>query len=209
MTQHHLQLLPLQPPPLELPQWDAFLGNYPDESAITQLVSQRSSEPIELEGMLWRLVCAVQREVNLNPYGKDLPGRDEWVLLPSVFDTADCEDFTLTKRSLLRQSIPVGVLRPVICRARVTRQRVDTHMVLSIHTTKGDYIMDLGRRSTIRLASFFDHKWLWILDKGIWRGLMPHTEGHQQLKELRKQGLHKPRGLHDRLSRRRSPPLLS
>lgn len=202
MTEHHLQFLPFDTV-TEIPQWNKFIVRYPKEHEAASLVSQQSREPIELVGMKWRVVTAAQREVNLNPYQKEPPGRDEWKLLQSVNDTGDCEDIALTKRSLLRQSIPVGVLRPVICKALIKRRTVENHMVLSVHTTAGDYIMDLGRSRAIRLASFYPHQWLWMLDDGVWRGLMPHTQGYKGAIK------HSPTGLHDRLSRRRSRPLLS
>jgi predicted transglutaminase-like cysteine proteinase len=113
-------------------QWKKFVGAHPDQE-------KSPPEKIKLSWLNWRLLTAIQREVNLHPYYPDVKGSDVWRIMEIPGDGGDCEDFVLTKRWLLDGAgVPPGALRPLVCE---NIQGIG-HMVLCVCTDRGDFILD-------------------------------------------------------------------
>lgn len=130
-------------------QWKTFIAVHPSQG-------KASPERLKLSWMTWRLLTAVQREVNLHPYYPDVKGSDVWRIMEIPGDGGDCDDFTLTKRWLLNAAgIPLGVLRPILCK----NIEGIGHMVLCVCTDKGDFILDNIIR-VISSGARFPYKWI-------------------------------------------------
>ena len=98
-------------------------------------------EMIRYTPSLWVVMQAINDEVNYGIEPKsdqDLYGRPEVWAYPVVY--GDCEDYVLLKRRLLLQrGFPASALLLTVVR------RIDNgeeHMVLTVVTTDGDYILD-------------------------------------------------------------------
>lgn len=95
----------------------------------------------------WLLVRMVNAFVNgaIAPITDEtLYGTPEYWTIPT--DAGDCEDIVLLKKKILRQKgIPAEVLRITV----VLDEQGEGHAVLSLVTTKGDFILD-NRRNAIR-----------------------------------------------------------
>ena len=95
----------------------------------------------------WLLVRMVNAFVNgaIAPITDEtLYGTAEYWTIPT--DAGDCEDIVLLKKKILRQKgIPAEVLRITV----VLDEQGEGHAVLSLVTTKGDFILD-NRRNAIR-----------------------------------------------------------
>ncbi len=78
----------------------------------------------------------INKDVNLAITPQNDIGLDKWSINVSV---GDCEDYVLTKRSLLIKSgIAAGALRI----ATATTKEGVGHAVLIVRTTKGDFVLD-------------------------------------------------------------------
>lgn len=95
----------------------------------------------------WLLVRMVNAFVNgaIAPITDEtLYGTAEYWTIPT--DAGDCEDIVLLKKQILQQKgIPAEVLRITV----VLDEQGEGHAVLSLVTTKGDFILD-NRRNAIR-----------------------------------------------------------
>jgi predicted transglutaminase-like cysteine proteinase len=95
----------------------------------------------------WLLVRMVNAFVNgaIAPITDEtLYGTPEYWTIPA--DAGDCEDIVLLKKKILQQKgIPAEVLRITV----VLDEQGEGHAVLSLVTTKGDFILD-NRRNEIR-----------------------------------------------------------
>ena len=95
----------------------------------------------------WLLVRMVNSYVNgaIAPVTDDtLYGTAEYWTLPT--DAGDCEDLVLMKKNILQQKgLPPEVLRITV----VLDEHGEGHAVLSLTTSKGDFILD-NRRNEIR-----------------------------------------------------------
>lgn len=93
---------------------------------------------------LMRVASQINRKVNRTIRPRNDRGIDKWSLNVRV---GDCEDYVITKRSLLIQAgVPSGSLRIATA---VTRTGIP-HAVLIIRTNKGDFALD-NRTNTIKL----------------------------------------------------------
>ncbi len=139
------------------PQWKDFLQRHP-EFASTADSAKLTPERLEQ-------LVEVNRLVNDGcHYEHDEAGHDHWNVM-EIGDMGDCEEFVFTKiRLLVEKGWPRGALRPVICR---TLENI-AHMVLSIHTTDGVYIVD-NRFSYVALWAILPYRWLYRLDGSTWR----------------------------------------
>jgi predicted transglutaminase-like cysteine proteinase len=95
----------------------------------------------------WLLVRMVNAFVNgsIAPITDDtLYGTPEYWTIPA--DAGDCEDLVLLKKKILQEKgIPAEVLRITV----VLDEQGEGHAVLSLVTTRGDFILD-NRRNEIR-----------------------------------------------------------
>jgi len=93
---------------------------------------------------------AVIKQVNIHVNRSIRPERDTidtWELNPL---SGDCEDYVLTKRSVLvRQGVPAGALRIAYTHTR----RGEPHAVLVVYTSEGDFVLDNLTNSVKSLRS--------------------------------------------------------
>ena len=150
------------------PQWDKFIQEFPGQDN-----PGNSPHSFTRTDVRWRLMCAVQREINtIVQYKHDEEGSDHWKLVldrdatkPGALE-GDCEDFGLTKRALLiAAGFPMGALWPVVC----TKGDVG-HMVLVVITKDVDYVLDLpGGLDWVHDVTDSKLKWLSAYDGHSWR----------------------------------------
>jgi len=95
-------------------------------------------------------LMAVIKQVNIHVNRSIRPERDTidtWELNPL---SGDCEDYVLTKRSVLvRQGVPAGALRIAYTHTR----RGEPHAVLVVYTSEGDFVLDNLTNSVKSLRS--------------------------------------------------------
>jgi predicted transglutaminase-like cysteine proteinase len=129
------------------PQWKKFIEKYP-----MQHDCPFPAERVILTGIRWRLMCAIQREVNLSiRYRRDPKGSDRWRILLNEWGAfGDCEDYALTKRALLIEAgLPMGAVWPALClkasrRVSSSITRGEGHMVTVVSTVEKDFVMDFA-----------------------------------------------------------------
>jgi predicted transglutaminase-like cysteine proteinase len=104
--------------------------------------AQRSTdrEPVELTRDLWSVMQNVNNSTNLSiePItDQDLWGVSERWSYPNK--RGDCEDYVLAKRKALMDSgVPASDLLITVVR----QQNGDGHAVLTVRTSRGDYVLD-------------------------------------------------------------------
>jgi predicted transglutaminase-like cysteine proteinase len=113
-----------------------FCLRYPEEC------TQRSvnREPVEMTRKLWSAMQKVNNSANLSiePItDQDLWGVSERWSYPDK--RGDCEDYVLVKRKAL---IELGVPASDLLITVVRQQNGDGHAVLTVRTTRGDYVLD-------------------------------------------------------------------
>ncbi len=116
----------------------------------------------------WRLICAIQREVNtLLTYKREPKGSDHWKIILGPYGAkADCEDYALTKWTLLLAAgFPPNSLWPILC-----VKNKQPHMCLVISFESQDYVMDLSPNWIISVDKV-PYKWLAAYDGHNWRGV--------------------------------------
>ncbi len=143
------------------PQWTRFVKEYPLPQ---QCDATFPGERVIYTALRWRLMCAVQREVNeIMDYKHDVDG-DHWQIMVEG-GKGDCEDFALTKRTLLIEAgFPPGCLWPVMC-----KKGDDGHMILVVATSIGDYVLDAIPDWIFHAHEATDTKWLSAFDGKSWR----------------------------------------
>lgn len=95
-----------------------------------------STSKINYSFRLMRTLANVNREVNASIEAQNDLGIDKWTLNP---EQGDCEDYLLTKRSILAKSgIDIGALRI----ATATTSTGEGHAVLIVKTNRGDFVLD-------------------------------------------------------------------
>ncbi|MBX9757570.1 MAG: transglutaminase-like cysteine peptidase [Beijerinckiaceae bacterium] len=117
--------------------WTAFCQRYTGECSRDDFVA----EPIVLEGAAKDLILRVNAAVN----GAITPATDmlQWGV-EERWDFAetgvgDCEDYVLLKQRWL---VSAGLPRAALLVTVVTDLAGDGHAVLTVHTDRGDYILD-------------------------------------------------------------------
>ncbi|RWM77907.1 MAG: transglutaminase [Mesorhizobium sp.] len=97
--------------------------------------------PATMTGALWRKILSVNARVNtaVKPISDiDIYGRDEVWAYP-VNGVGDCEDYVLEKRRELNR---LGVSYANLLMTVVRKPDGEGHAVLTVRTSKGDYILD-------------------------------------------------------------------
>jgi predicted transglutaminase-like cysteine proteinase len=90
---------------------------------------------VTASGDLMALLSQVNRRVNGSITPRNDRG-DSWQMNAS---SGDCEDYVLTKRAqLIRKGVPAGSLRI----ATTTTRWGESHAVLVVKTSQGDYVLD-------------------------------------------------------------------
>ena len=119
------------------------IGHYDFCKANTAECSIRPGNlaPATMTGALWRKLLSVNAKVNatvkaMSDY--DIYGRDEVWAYP-VKDIGDCEDYVLEKRRELNR---MGVSYANLLMTVVRKPDGEGHAVLTVRTSKGDYILD-------------------------------------------------------------------
>lgn len=122
---------------------------------------------LSLDDKMWRLLQSVNREANAFQYQAEVV--DDWDhILPG-----DCENITLFKRLVIWRDIrlPVrlerimGALRPTLLMSpsiSIGRPMGEAHMVLSVVTDQGTYILDNLVPMIMPWRAYPAQKWLWI-----------------------------------------------
>jgi predicted transglutaminase-like cysteine proteinase len=113
-----------------------FCRKNPVECAIRT----RDAGPERMSGALWKEIVAVNIAVNaaIKPMNDfDLFGKDEVWAYPN--GTGDCEDYVLEKRrDLMRRGMALSNLLITVVR----KPDGEGHAVLTVRTSKGDFILD-------------------------------------------------------------------
>ncbi|WP_442920823.1 transglutaminase-like cysteine peptidase [Mesorhizobium sp. CCNWLW176] len=133
-------------------------------------IRSRNSVPERVTGSLWKMLVAVNLEVNravtpMNDF--DIYGKDEVWAYPDN-GVGDCEDYVLEKR---RQLIHKGLSVSNLLITVVRKPDGEGHAVLTVRTDKGDFVLDnltdtvrqwdeTGYRFLKRQAS--DHTGHWV-----------------------------------------------
>ena len=103
-------------------------------------IRTRDRGPEDMSGDLWKSIVAVNVAVNasirpMNDY--DVYGKDEVWAYPN--GVGDCEDYVLEKRrDLMRQGLSLSNLLITVVR----KSDGEGHAVLTVRTSKGDFILD-------------------------------------------------------------------
>lgn len=109
--------------------------------------SQRKLAMTQDKWLLVRMVNAFVNGAIAPVTDETLYGTPEYWTIPA--DAGDCEDILLLKKKILQQKgIPSEVLRITV----VLDENGEGHAVLTLVTTKGDFILD-NRRNDIRIWS--------------------------------------------------------
>lgn len=129
--------------------------------------------PERMTGELWREIVAINAAVNaaIKPMNDfDIYGTDEVWAFPN--GVGDCEDYVLEKRrDLMRKGISLSNLLITVVR----KPDGEGHAVLTVRTTKGDFILDnltdtvkqwnaTGYRFLKRQATDYTGHWVSIRD---------------------------------------------
>ncbi len=144
------------------PQWTRFVEEYPLPQ---QCDTTFPGERVIYTNLRWRLMCAVQREINeIMAYTGDSDG-DHWQIMLDG-GKGDCEDYALTKRTLLIEAgFPPGCLWPVMC-----KKDAKGHMVLVVATSTADFVLDFDPDWITKAHERqVDLKWLSAFDGMGWR----------------------------------------
>lgn len=147
------------------PQWERFIKEY--SGYPFQYDTSIPYERMALTDAKWRLMCAIQREVGmLIRYKHDPEGNDHWQIFLKEWGVGgDCEDFALTKRTLLLQAgFPAGAVWPVLCK----RGGIG-HMVTVVSTTEKDFVMDIEPYNWVYGAEGSKLEWISAYDGKQWR----------------------------------------
>ncbi len=141
-----------------------FCLQYPGECA------QRSADgaPLELTRKLWSAMQKVNNAANMSiePItDQNLWGISERWSYPD--ERGDCEDYVLAKRkALMEMGVPASSLLITVVR----QQNGDGHAVLTMRTTRGDYVLD-NLEPKILLWSQTSYRFLKRqseFDSGLW-----------------------------------------
>jgi predicted transglutaminase-like cysteine proteinase len=130
-----------------------FCQQYPGECA------QRSADsvPVELTRRLWSVMQKVNNAANLSiePItDQNLWGVSERWSYPDK--RGDCEDYVLSKRkALMNLGVPASALLITVVR----QQNGDGHAVLTVRTSRGDYVLD-NLEAKILLWNQTDYRFL-------------------------------------------------
>ncbi len=96
--------------------------------------------PVELTKRLWAAMVNINNHVNVTVSPRtdmDMWGKEELWSYPTK--VGDCEDYALEKRrELMALGVPAGNLLMTVVR----QPNGDGHAVLTVHTSRGDYILD-------------------------------------------------------------------
>lgn len=98
-------------------------------------------ESLSLTPATWLLLGQINRQVNVAIWPEDDVrhyGRGEFWTIPTD-GYGDCEDFALTKRSLL---VAAGLPEKALRMSIVLTRHDARHAVLTVVTDKGDYVLD-------------------------------------------------------------------
>ena len=120
-----------------------FCARNPAECRDTELGTRR----VPMSGDRWRIVHQLNSYVNgkISPVSDaDLYGEDEYWTYPA--EAGDCEDYVLMKKRYLEE---LGFARSALLITVVLDEQGEGHAVLSLVTTRGDFILD-NRRNDIR-----------------------------------------------------------
>lgn len=113
-----------------------FCQTYPGECA----QKTASKAPVEMSRPLWSAMIEINNAVNAAVAPRtdmEMWGREEFWSFPVA--EGDCEDYVLEKRrQLMATGVPAGSLLITV----VKQPNGDGHAVLTVRTTKGDYILD-------------------------------------------------------------------
>ena len=98
------------------------------------------NKPIKMTSDLWETLVAVNNAVNTLVQPRtdlELWGVEEYWSYPDLY--GDCEDYVLEKRRLLiKAGLPASNLLITVVR----RHNGEGHAVLTVSTTKGDFVLD-------------------------------------------------------------------
>jgi len=101
--------------------------------------------------------------------------QEYWTI--STDGKGDCEDYALAKRkALMEAGLPARALRLAVVRIKDG----DLHVVLTVATDHGDYVLD-NRNSDIRAWNATDLEWVSRQDPNIERGWVSLQPGIQQV----------------------------
>lgn len=130
-----------------------FCRRYPQECEITA----RSSDPMVLTPQRWQALLDVNYSVNtaVKPEtDEQLYGKAEYWTYPTA--AGDCEDYALQKQRLLVES---GFPESDVLLTVVLQPNGDGHAVLTVHTDRGDFILD-NMQPKVLLWSDTDYTYL-------------------------------------------------
>ena len=137
--------------------------------------SRRIVKRVRLTPAKWREMQRINRFVNRTIEAvsdKELYGKLEYWTFP--VKKGDCEDFVLLKRRLLiRKGWPASTLRITVVRDDIG----EGHAVLTVRTSKGDYILDNKRDRIVRWNElpYRYYKWQSQYHPNLWVALMPYS----------------------------------
>ena len=127
-----------------MPLWRNFCERFPAECAIDL------SEPavLELSAAVWGMIEAVNERVNSAV--KPMTDLEHWGVVDH-WDFpddgyGDCEDYQILKRNLLAE---MGFPRRAMRMTVVLDEAGEGHAVLTIQTSRGDYILDNRRQAVL------------------------------------------------------------
>ena len=137
-------------------------------------IRPRNLAPAPMNATLWRQLASVTTRVNANvkPMNdSDIYGKDEVWAYPDK-GVGDCEDYVLEKRRRLSR---LGISLANLLITVVRKPDGEGHAVLTVRTTKGDYVLDnltdkvrawdqTGYRFLKRQASENTGRWVSIRD---------------------------------------------
>jgi len=168
---------PLPPPASALPEYGRlpapvgyhrFCARYPE-----QCQSSSEAAVVMLTPDLWRLVTAVNTSVNRRIRNDPGKGAFDWELEVAL---GNCNDYAVQKRAeLLRAGLPPSALSLAV----VTTATGEGHLVLTVRTDRGDYVLDNLRGGVLPWSRA---AYRWIARQSVegafaWVALIAPTDG--------------------------------
>lgn len=134
--------------------WKGFCQKYPSSC---QLQDNRAGS-INLDTVTWELILKINLDVNTSI--TPLSDLEHWGVAESwdypLDGFGDCEDFVLQKRRLLHKAgLPLAALMVTVVRDL----NDEGHAVLTVHTDRGDFILD-NKRNRVLLWNETGYKYI-------------------------------------------------
>lgn len=124
------------------------------ETYVNQCSRQGEADEMRLDAAAWQTLRDVNREVNHRIVSRsDAPGTDVWQLNVSA---GDCDEYALEKR---RELLERGWSSSALSLAAAYIPSGEAHLVLTVRTSRGDFVLD-NLRDSVSPADSTGYRWI-------------------------------------------------